>query len=55
MSSQHQKPQQQAQSQNDPGQQAVQPPGQQGNDRQDDATRQSPQRQAPGGSEQEEE
>jgi len=30
-------------------------PGQQGNDRQDDATRQSPQRQTPGGSEEEEE
>lgn len=45
MSNQQQKPQQ---SQSEPN------PGQQGNDRQDDATRQSPQRQTPGSSEEEE-
>ncbi|MDR6992934.1 hypothetical protein [Luteimonas sp. 3794] len=49
MPQQTQNPQQSAQSQNTPGQQ-----GGQGNDRQDDATRQAPQRQTPGGSEEEE-
>ena len=44
MSNQHQTPQQQSQN----------APGQQGNERQDDATRQAPQRQTPGGSEEEE-
>lgn len=48
MSNQHQKPQQQAQPRNDPGQQGGQSPGRQDNDRQDDATRQSPGRQTPG-------
>ncbi|MDR7192376.1 hypothetical protein [Luteimonas terrae] len=54
MRNQTQNPQQSAQSQNAPGQQGAQSPGQQGNDRQDDATRQPPQRQTPGGSEEEE-
>jgi|GEM_PF-1960848 len=54
MHNQDQNPQQQNQSPNNPGQQGGQSPGQQGNDRQDDATRQPPQRQTPGSSEEEE-
>ena len=50
MHNQQQTPAQQTQSGNNPGQ----PPGRQGNDRQDDATRETPQRQTPGSSEEEE-
>lgn len=50
MHNQQQTPAQQTQSGNNPGQ----PPGRQDNDRQDDATRETPQRQTPGSSEEEE-